>query len=92
MGFFRRLRRFLKKALCPHRRVVFIIKSRYYSQVQEIKVDFWQDFLVGLNCLDCQMELRATPVLLNRYPYAGEPRYPTDELNGLERAYWEAKG
>lgn len=77
MGFFRRLRSSLKRALCPHRRVVFIFRSRRYAQVQEVKVDFWQDFLIGLVCLDCQMELKAGHVLLNRYPYAGEPRYET---------------
>jgi len=76
MGFFRRLRSSLKKALCSHRRAVFTIKSRRYTRVQEVKVDFWQDFLIGLICLDCSMELKAGPVLLNRYPYAGEPRYP----------------
>ncbi len=82
MVFFGKIRSFLKRAFCLHRRTTFVIKSRRYNQVQEIRMDFWQDFLIGLDCLDCQMELRAAPVLLNRYPYAGEPRYPSFESEG----------
>lgn len=79
---------------CKHSRTELILRSRRYETVQEIKVDVWHDFIVGVKCRDCNDIMPTPEIMTTYYPYRGEPHYPEKETDYADKVaeYFETSG
>jgi hypothetical protein len=77
MGFFRKLRRAWKRFFCDHQgQIEYVLRSRRYQAIHEVPVDLWQDYLLGVECRNCEFWVVISPIrCISNHPYSGEPHY-----------------